>query len=136
MAAPNAATLETARRRADAAARMLDMAGGPWWADQIRAALAGPSTHGSLRKRMEAPPGQDVETLQVTVRLRDGELAGYAGLWTPGHRAVDASRATRVILDGSQRDYAGVTTTAATDTVYVGFAKWGDDVQLIVYATE
>lgn len=136
MSAHNAATLETARRRAEAAARMLDQVGGTWWADQIRAALAGPQTHGSLRKWMETRHGQDVETLQVIVPLKDGGIAGYAGLWMPGHRTVDASRATRVILDGSHRNYAGVTTTAATDAVYVGFAKWGDDVQLIVYATE
>ncbi|QXN74020.1 hypothetical protein SEA_BLAB_94 [Microbacterium phage Blab] len=54
--------------------------------------------------------------------------------WAPGSRRVDAARATRVVLDGSSRDYAGVTTFLVTERGYIGFASFGEDaVQMLVY---
>lgn len=136
MGAHNATTREYARRRVQYVIdRLSDAAETPaqtHWVDALQQALAAPSG-GTLKAWMQAHEDQKIETLQVTLRLIDAEVDSLSDAWSPGPRLVDASRAASVRLNGSTRDYAGVTTMAATEYVYVGFAKWGSDVQMLCY---
>lgn len=63
---------------------------------------AGPS--GTMRAWFTARDGRAVNTVQ-----------GGAQPWAPLARTVDASRAGRVRLDGSSRDYAGCRVLGVTD---------------------
>ena len=57
-----------------------------------------------------------VTTLQATF---NGDT--LTRLWSPGLRAVDTSRASYVLLDGSRRDYAGMRCIKATATTWLGY---------------
>lgn len=139
MGAHNAATLAVARDRIAAVRDRLREATGETadWAGILdRALIAEPG--GTLKAWMQAHHDAEVKTFQTTIKVA---LYGQPVIeliddwWIPGARRVDAARATRVVLDGSEREYAGVTTFVATEDLYVGFGKWGDDrVQLIVFS--
>ena len=138
MGAHNAATLEVARRRTEMVRDALSRRESSdtvahWWADVLDQALnVERGTIGTLRAWMQNAHDWPVDTLQVTIRCgREDVIATY---WSPGSRRVDATRATRAVLDGSSRDYAGVTTFVATEQTYVGFAAFGPEhVQLLIY---
>ena len=142
MGAHSPATLTAALERVTLmhdwlAARPLDDTGAHWWADRITEATYAPRTAGTLKEWMQAHNAETVHTLQVTVDCGVTDQLRPGSLWVPGRRRIDAARATRVVLDGSTREYAGVTTTVATSRTYIGFAKWGTDaVQMLVYVTE
>lgn len=105
-----------------------------FWAEQLDAVANAP-TGGTLKQWMTDAHDENVDTLQVTLRSGEGDQWFITDFWTPGVRRVDAARATRVLLNGSEREYAGVTTYLMTERVYVGFAKWGNDaVQMVVYS--
>lgn len=59
---------------------------------------------------------ESLDTLQVTVR--DGQVTRA---WAPGVREVDTSAATFARLEGSRRDYAGVTAQLCGRDVWVGY---------------
>lgn len=139
MGAHNAATLDVARRRTEAVRDYLR----GWqnnedqsWADLLDRALA-LAPGGTLKSWMQRHHGQKIKTFQTTIAISlDGKpILEVDAPWIPGTRLVDAARATRVTLDGSSRDYAGVTTFVAGD-VYVGFASWGENkIQFLAYAS-
>lgn len=145
MGAHSPATLGVARDRTEAVHKMLaDMAAADGmdlashtWSETLGFILKNGETRGTLKEWMKRHDGEPVDTLQVTIRVaRDGQGVIEPGKpWAPGSRRVDAARAACVLLDGSRRDYAGVTTFLTDETTYVGFAGWGDDsVQLIVFS--
>lgn len=107
------------------------------WARTLNRAILQGHTPGTLRRFLQDNHLNDVETLQANLHLDDAEVSSVTGLWAPGPRTVDArTRKTSATLDGSTRDYAGVTTFLATDNLYVGYGSWGaHGVQLIVYRT-
>lgn len=140
MGAHSAATLDTARKRVelvrDALARRPESdTVAHKWADALGMALDEDrrSTIGRLRAWMEHNHDWPVDTLQVNIDC--GKTDSIASFWTPGTRRVDASRATRAVLNGSSRDYAGVITFYADDDLYVGFASLStpNRVQMLVY---
>lgn len=141
MGAHNAATLDVARERAQSVVSVLREYPGAdhvaeYWRDEIEDILENGSTTGTLKAWMQAHHDEPIDTLQTTIRVaRDGQGVIEPGRpWAPGSRRVDAARATRVVLNGSEREYAGVTTFLVTERGYIGFAKWGDDaVQMLVY---
>lgn len=138
MGAHSPATLDVARQRVSAVRDQLsELADDTPWVARLDAALAA-VPGGTLKAWMTQHHDQTVETLQTTIRVSHfGQPLNepIGDWWTPGPRKVDAARATRVVLDGSDREYRGVTTFVATDSVYVGFAAWGADrVQMLVYS--
>lgn len=142
MGAHNAATLDVARQRTQAVRDMLaentENPSNVFWVEYLDLALAEPKRGGTLKAWMQHAHDQVIDTLQATMTIvtEDGCAPDVrnVGLWAPGARRVDAARATRVLLDGSERAYAGVTTFVSTDRIYVGFAKWGETaVQMLVY---
>lgn len=71
----------------------------------------------SLKSWMQANEGANgVTTLQATFSGDE-----VVKLWGPGIRAVDASHATYVLLNGSRRDYAGMKCIKATSTTWLGY---------------
>ena len=69
-----------------------------------------PTTRGgTMRAWMQAHHGERVDTLQAS--------HSNGRLWAPLGRTVDASRATRVELNGSSRHYAGCRVIASSATV-------------------
>lgn len=139
MGAHNAATLAAARDRIIAVRDSVREASGATadWAGILdRALIATPG--GTIKAWMQAHHDDEIQTFQTTIKVAHFGQAIIEPIddwWIPGARRVDAARATRVLLDGSEREYAGVTTFIATEDLYVGFGKWGDDrVQLIVYS--
>lgn len=140
MGAHNPATLEIARSRASLASWHLkqmtsDLDPMSLWPGEIDAALRGVSEHGTLRAWMRAHDGARVRTLQVTMPLRpEGSVnEDEMRFWAQGPRIADAARAACVLLGGSRRDYAGVTTTVATQRQYIGFTQFGDALVMLVY---
>ena len=84
------------------------------WLLNLRLGLAGPRK--SLRAYMM---GHDVvDTLQVSFK---GGKAVSA--FVPGCREVDASVATYVLLDGSRRDYAGITCMGCANGTWIGWVE-------------
>lgn len=147
MGAHNAATLDVARQRTEKVRDVLkeqsdndDGDQASWmWLNTIDAALERGTTTGTLRAWMTAHHDAPIDTLQATIRVvnEDGTRGDIVveKLWAPGSRRVDATRAATVLLNGSRRDYAGVTTFLTSDSVYVGFASFGKDrVQMLVFA--
>lgn len=106
-----------------------------FWISELETALEQP-TGGTLRDWMQRHHDEPIDTLQVTLAIDPNTAQPrVTDAWAPGVRRVDAtSRATAVFLNQSTREYAGVTTLTATGRVYVGFAKWGTDVQLLAYS--
>ncbi|QUE25390.1 hypothetical protein SEA_FIZZLES_96 [Microbacterium phage Fizzles] len=149
MGAHNAATLAVARDRAQAVVNLLREYPGTdhvaeYWRDEIENILENGVTEGTLRAWMERHDGEPIDTLQTTIKvvlkLADSDRNALVPTiepqrpWAPGSRRVDATRAACVLLNGSRRDYAGVTTFLVTERGYIGFAKFGDDaVQMLVY---
>ncbi|WNT45348.1 hypothetical protein SEA_BABYDOTZ_95 [Microbacterium phage BabyDotz] len=152
MAAHNQATLGVARDRAQSVVNQLRAYPGDdhvaqYWVDEIETILETGRTEGTLKAWMQRHDGDPIDTLQTTIRVARDEPTGDpfdpvrevgviepARPWAPGSRRVDAARATRVVLDGSSRDYAGVTTFLVTERGYIGFASFGPDaVQMLVY---
>lgn len=148
MGAHNTATLGVARDRANAVITLLKEYPGDdhvaqYWVDEIESILEDGRTEGTLKAWMQRHDGDPIDTLQTTIRVvRDGgqheriPIAVIEPLrpWAPGSRRVDAARATRVVLDGSSRDYAGVTTFLVTERGYIGFTAFGpESVQMLVY---
>lgn len=145
MGAHNVATIATARERAEAVRDGLmaqfredgyDVA--HHWASEIQAALDAPRG-GTLKAWMQRHHDEPVDTFQTTLVIaRDGKgVIEYdrAQDWAVSARRVDASRATRVLLNGSTREYAGVTALTGSGRVFLGFASWGSDkVQMIVFS--
>ena len=141
MGAHNTATLDVARDRAKAVITLLQEYRGDdhvaeYWRDEIQTILEQGRTEGTLKAWMQRHDGEPIDTLQTTIKVA---RAGRGVIeperpWAPGSRRVDATRAATVLLDGSRRDYAGVTTFLVTERGYIGFASWGDDaVQMLVY---
>lgn len=141
MGAHNTATLDVARDRAKAVITLLQEYRGDdhvaeYWRDEIQTILEQGRTEGTLKAWMQRHDGEPIDTLQTTIKVA---RAGSGVIeperpWAPGSRRVDATRAATVLLDGSRRDYAGVTTFLVTERGYIGFASWGDDaVQMLVY---
>lgn len=131
----NAATLEYARRRLEFVTSKLNPESS-WHAtltEATRLARESDSVRrGSLKSWIDE--GRELETLQLDVKLSDAEPAGIANVWVPSARLVDGVAATYFTLNGSRRDFAGVTTLLASDSIYVGFDGKGDDrVGLIIY---
>lgn len=141
MGAHNQSTLAVARDRANAVITLLKEYPGydhvaQYWVDEIEHILETGRTEGTLKAWMKRHDGDPIDTLQTTIRIADEGRAIIepARPWAPGSRRVDAARATRVVLDGSSRDYAGVTTFLVTERGYIGFASFGPDaVQMLVY---
>lgn len=105
-----------------------------FWAEQL-AAVANAPKGGTLKQWMTDAHDEIVDTFQVTLRSGEGDAWFITEFFTPGPRRVDAARATRVLLNGSERSYDGVTTHLMTEHVYVGFAAWGNDaVHMVVYS--
>ena len=133
MGAHNLATLDTAIRRATSLRDGLKASLTPAsqaWAGVLTHALEQPHG-GTLKEWFSRHDGRAVDTLQATLQ---SDADGFRNLWAPGHRVVDAhTRKTYVTLDGSRRDYADVTTLTAGH-YYVGFAKWGQGVQILIYS--
>ncbi|QNL30065.1 hypothetical protein SEA_CASEND_98 [Microbacterium phage Casend] len=141
MAAHNQATLGVARDRVQSVVNQLRAYPGDdhvaqYWVDEIETILETGRTEGTLKAWMQRHDGDPIDTLQTTIRVADGGQAIIepARPWAPGSRRVDAARATRVVLDGSSRDYAGVTTFLVTERGYIGFTAFGpESVQMLVY---
>lgn len=113
-----------ARRADNPTARM--------WDSALRDVLYLPAT-GTARAWMQAHDKALVSTLQARVHV-SGDVSG---VWTPGPRTVDASRASSVSLDGSSRDYRGMRVVAAGPDVLVAVAPWGEDqVHICVYTSK
>lgn len=102
------------------------------WAHALASVIDQPATVGRLRPWMQAHHGERIDTLQVGIEPVTERIVS---VWAPVDRLVDASRATRVLLDGSSREYAGVITYRANENVYVGFTTWGERVVLLAYRT-
>lgn len=62
-----------------------------------------------MREWLTSHDGMRVHTIQGNVR----------SVWAPMDRTVDASRATYVRLEGSRRDYAGMSVKHHTESVLV-----------------
>lgn len=94
-------------------------------------------TRGSLKEWMRYHHGASINTFQVNVHLDGAEVSALRHAWMPGSRKLDAeTRKTGAILDGSIRDYAGVTTFYVDNTTYIGFSRLGSDaVQLVLHTT-
>ncbi len=76
---------------------------------------------GTMRDWFSARDGRQVETVQL----------GYGGrVWAPGAREIDASRATYVSMDGSRRDYKGMTVVASSPAALLVESRDG---QVILY---
>lgn len=142
MGAHSAATLDVARQRVEAVRDRLgqntENPSNVFWFEYLDLALNDPQRSGTLKAWMQRAHDQVIDTLQVTIDVvtEDGKQGDIRirDHWAPGARRVDAARATRVLLDGSTRDYAEVTTFIATDRIYIGFTSWGKDaVQMLVF---
>lgn len=152
MGAHNQSTLGVARDRANAVITLLKEYPGDdhvaqYWIDEIETILETGRTEGTLKAWMKRHDGDPIDTLQTTIRVarefpvKNSEIVSAKSSviepgrpWAPGSRRVDAARATRVVLDGSSRDYAGVTTFLVTERGYIGFASFGPDaVQMLAY---
>lgn len=102
------------------------------WAGLLDAIIERGHVSGSLKNWIRE--GMELETLQLDVKLDGAEPDGIANVWVPGARIVDHAGPTFLHLNGSRRDYAGVTTYAATSDYYVGFTGSSKDrVSLIIY---
>lgn len=96
----------------------------PGYREAILGALGGPKV--ALKRWITS---HDVlETLQVTF-TDDGRPRS---LWWPGPREVDTSAASYVRLNGSRREYRGVTCLGSSRDAWVG---QDDEGTLIVYVT-
>ncbi|QNJ55593.1 hypothetical protein SEA_PHINKY_102 [Microbacterium phage Phinky] len=141
-------TLGVARDRANAVVTLLKEYPGDdhvaqYWVDEIEHILETGRTEGTLKAWMKRHDGDPIDTLQTAIiiaresGLRDDSKVGVIEPqrpWAPGSRRVDATRAACVLLNGSRRDYAGVTTFLVTERGYIGFASFGDDtVHMLVY---
>ena len=107
------------------------------WARTVNRAILHGHTPGTLRRFLQHNHLNTVETLKANLNLDAAVISTFTVLWAPGPRTIDSqTRKTSATLDGSTREYAGVTTFLATDTLYVGYASWGKDaLQLIIYRT-
>lgn len=153
MGAHNAATLDVARDRAQAVVALLKTYPGDdhvaqHWVEEIEDILENGSTTSTLKAWMTRHDGEPIDTLQTAIRVaRDVQEIPERGTparrvstiepqapWAPGSRRVDATRSACVLLNGSRRDYAGVTTFLVTERGYIGFVSWGPDaVHMLVY---
>lgn len=141
MGAHNQSTLAVARDRANAVVGLLKEYPGydqvaQYWVDEIEHILETGRTEGTFKAWMKRHDGDPIDTLQTTIRVAVEGRAIIEPLkpWAPGSRRVDASRAATVLLNGSRRDYAGVTTFLVTERGYIGFASLSEDaVQMLVY---
>lgn len=141
MGAHNHLTLDIARDRANAVVGLLKEYPGydqvaQYWVDEIEHILETGRTEGTLKAWMKRHDGYPIDTLHTTILVaRDGQgVIEPQRPWAPGVRRVDATRAACVLLNGSRRDYAGVTTFLVTERGYIGFASFGEDtVQMLVY---
>ena len=102
------------------------------WDSALRDVLYLPAK-GTARAWMQAHDAAPVSTLQARVHT-SGDVSG---VWVPGPRTVDASRASSVSLGGSTRDYRGMRVVAAGPDVLVAVAQWDEDhVHVCVYTTK
>lgn len=134
MGAHNAATLAAARERIAYVAERLNAQS--LWRETFDSIVASEPHQMTLRKW--ASEGQELNALQVHVKLESGAPIGLANAWSPGARIVDAVRSTFIEFGtGSRRDFAGLVCYAATDDYWVGFSSWGSDtMELVVYRRE
>ncbi len=79
--------------------------------------FAGASAGGTLRDWMASHDGRQIDTFQFDRRTQTP--------WAPGVRTLDASRSTYFTLDGSRRDYAGMSVLAATDSAVAAASSDG-----------
>lgn len=141
MGTHNQLTLAVARDRTNAVVTLLKEYPGDdhvaqYWVDEIEHILEAGRTEGTLKAWMKRHDGDPIDTLQTAIVVAvDGRgVIEPQRPWAPGSRRVDATRAACVLLNGSRRDYAGVTTFLVTERGYIGFASWGGDaVQMLVY---
>lgn len=98
--------------------------------ERITSALESPNRAGTMRAWFESHNGKPVNTLQLIVWGIDTDTP-RPSFWQPGARTVDTSRATYVTLDGSRRDFAGMSVVhASPDTLIVQ----GVDSAVVYYA--
>ena len=130
MGAHNAVTLHAADRRLRHVAAKINRQSS--WAGLLDTIIERGHVSGSLKNWIHE--GAELETLQLDVKLDAGEPVAIANVWVPGARIVDHAGPTFLHLNGSRRDYAGVTTYAAAPEYYVGFtAGPRGSVSLIIY---
>lgn len=79
----------------------------------IDEALSRSTPSGTMKAWMQAQDGHYIDTAQVRT------YQDSPNVWLPLMRKVDASRATKVELDGSARDYAGATVVHSTPSLLV-----------------
>lgn len=88
------------------------------FAKRFLAGLTAPrvAPKGTMRAWMESHNGQTVDTVQITNRTGDS--------WTPIERKIEATRAGKVLLNDSARDYKGMRVLSATDSVLIVADDW------------
>lgn len=129
MSGHSLATLEAARQRIAYVTGKLNPLSS--WRGTLEAILERGHVRGSLKNWVHE--GMELDTLQVRLRLEDGDVVGLSDAWSPAARIVEDVTATFFTPGGSRRDFAGMVTYAATDDYWVGFDSWGKDVVLVVY---
>jgi hypothetical protein len=91
--------------------------------DDLLACIPANREKGTMRDWFRAHHTNLVETLQL----------GRFGVWRPGVRRVDASRASFVCMDDSRRDYAGLRVVRLSDEALL-VANDDDGGEVILYA--
>lgn len=93
------------------------------FAKRFLAGLTAPrvAPKGTMRAWMEAHNGLSVDTVQLTNET--------GNCWTPIDRKIEATRAGKVLLNDSARDYKGMRVLSATDSVLIV----ENDTQTIAY---
>lgn len=130
MGAHNAVTLHAADRRLRHVAAKINQQSS--WADLLDTIIERGHVSGSLKNWVRE--GMELRTLQLDVKLDGGEPDGIANVWVPDARIVEDVAATYFVQNGSRRDFAGVTTFAATAEYYVGFTGGRPGrISLIIY---
>lgn len=132
MGAHNQATLAAARERIEYIRDNLNPAAS-WHATLGEILDRGPAS-GTLKGWIR--PGTKIDTLHVGLKLMDSTPMDFLSVWSPGAREVHEVRATffRLGESMSRRDFAGMTTYAATDEYWVGFESIGrDNIGLVAY---
>lgn len=87
----------------EAIKRLTTAAGGKH--DDLLARIPANRAKGTMRDWFRAHHTNLVETLQL----------GRLGVWRPGERRVDASRASFILMGESRRDYAGLRVVLSSD---------------------
>ena len=82
---------------------------------------------GTMRAWFERHNGQTVDTLQATI-TDNGDVRDA---WAPNGRKISATRAGRVALDESVRDYAGCRVVHVSETALIIATNWGDSARQI-----